>query len=158
MKGAMARHVVLACLVLSALATGCRHTERVGEPAPEATAEPSKKETRVPPRDGRPGVAADPSGLMRAGSAKRIEEALRSKGYLRESSAKASANELTTEATIALRRFQRDEGLAATGAPDRETLRRLGIDPQDVYSTARRGASDSAGEGTGSVSPGAPTR
>src|SRR5512142_119787 len=118
----MPRHAVFVSLVALAFAAGCRHTEKVAEPSRPGAAEPSKKETRVPPREGRPAVAADPSGLMRRGSAKRIEEALHSKGYLRESSAKESANDLTQEATVALRRFQRDEGLAVTGAPDRETL------------------------------------
>ncbi len=134
----MSRNVVLASLVAVALAA-CRHSEKVGEPSGAGPAEPSKKEARIPPHAGRPAVAADPAGLMRRGSAKRIEEALHSKGYLRESSAKESANDLTPEATVALRRFQRDQGLAATGAPDRETLRRLGLDPQEVYGTARQG-------------------
>ena len=131
----MARHVLVACVVAVGVAAGCKHTERVGEPAASGQAEPSRKETRVPPRAGRPAVAADPSGLMRPGSAKKIEEALKSKGYLRAGSGREGADDLSQQATVALRRFQRDEGLAETGAPDRETLRRLGVDPQDVYST-----------------------
>jgi hypothetical protein len=43
---------------------------------------------------------------------------------------------LDDAASAALRRFQADEGLAATGFPDRETLRRLGLSPAEVYRDA----------------------
>ena len=36
----------------------------------------------------------------------------------------------------ALRTFQESQGLAATGFPDHETLRKLGIDPKKVDQTA----------------------
>ncbi len=143
----MPRHAFFALLAVLAVA-GCRHAQQVGQPAPSA-GEPSKREARIPARPGRPAIAADPAGLMRPGSAKRIEDALQSRGYLRESSASARGNQITREAAVALRRFQHDQGLAETGVPDRETLRRLGVDPNEVYRTA--GHSDHApSEGTGS--------
>ncbi|HEX9401992.1 MAG TPA: peptidoglycan-binding domain-containing protein [Anaeromyxobacter sp.] len=43
---------------------------------------------------------------------------------------------LDASTSAALQKFQRDEGLAATGFPDRETLRRLGIDPEEAYRKA----------------------
>jgi hypothetical protein len=87
--------------------------------------------SRVPPRAGRPTIAASPEGLMNPGSIRRIQAALRTKGYL-----EAESGELDDATAAALRRFQADEGIAATGAPDRETLRRLGVDPNEVYRTA----------------------
>jgi hypothetical protein len=44
--------------------------------------------------------------------------------------------ELDGRVSAALRTLQRQEGLAATGFPDRETLRKLGLDPSDVYRNA----------------------
>ena len=39
-------------------------------------------------------------------------------------------------ASAALRKFQAEQKLAETGFPDRETLRRLGIDPEQAYGRA----------------------
>jgi len=72
---------------------------------------------------------------MNPGSARLIQEALRTKGYLATIS-----GELDQETSAALRRFQRDEDLAQTGAPDRETLRKLGVDPQRIFRTVPEGA------------------
>ena len=43
----------------------------------------------------------------------------------------------------ALRRFQRERGLPSTGIPDDATVRKLGLDPRDVFksSVPRRDAS-----------------
>ena len=79
---------------------------------------------------------------MNPGSARRIQEALRERGLL----AGAPSGELDEPTSAALRRFQRSEDLAQTGAPDRETLRRLGIDPQEVYRTVPQGQEAKAPE------------
>ena len=92
--------------------------------------------SRVPPRAGRPAVASSPSQLMNPGSIRRIQEALRGKGLLEG----APSGELDEATSAGVRRFQRSEGLAETGVPDRETLRRLGVDPKDVYRTVPEGA------------------
>jgi peptidoglycan hydrolase-like protein with peptidoglycan-binding domain len=97
----------------------------------EAGASQRETPTRAAPRGGRPAVAATPAGLMNPGSTRRIQEALRAKGYLDD-----VTGSLDARTSAALRRFQRDSDLAETGAPDRETLRRLGIDANDVYRTA----------------------
>ncbi len=127
---------------------GCLHTHRVREGndqqeagAPEGKheegASPRATRKRVPPRDGRPAVAASPEGLMNPGSARKIQQALHDQGYLRD----APSGQLDEPTSAALREFQRRHDLAETGAPDRETLRTLGIDPSDVYKTAPGGAS-----------------
>ena len=72
---------------------------------------------------------------MNPGSARKIQDALRSKGYLD----RAGSGELDAATSAAIRRLQHDQGLAETGAPDRETLRRLGIGTSEVYQTAPGG-------------------
>ncbi|MFL5260842.1 MAG: peptidoglycan-binding domain-containing protein [Anaeromyxobacteraceae bacterium] len=102
-----------------------------GSGAPEKGRDAAPSRSRVPARAGRPTVAASPEGLMNPGAIRRIQAALRTKGYL-----EAESGDLDDPTAAALRRFQADEGIAATGAPDRETLRRLGVDPNEVYRTA----------------------
>lgn len=137
-----------AALLVAAAALGCGHTRHVSEPAPaqEGAAAKSEKEelggsgqatrTRVPPREGRPAVAASPEGLMNPGSAQKIQGALRQRGYLEGE----PSGELDEATSAGLRKFQRSQGLAETGAPDRETLRRLGVDPAEIYRTVPKGA------------------
>ncbi len=135
----MSRRLSLAA-ALAVTAFACRHTERVGNPGTPSTDEEPRapRVTKIPPREGRPEVAVSPQELMRPGSAKKIQKGLQDEGYLRE-----VTGSLDRETSVALRRFQHDQGLAETGAPDRETLRRLGVDPQEVYST---GSGESAGK------------
>jgi peptidoglycan hydrolase-like protein with peptidoglycan-binding domain len=80
---------------------------------------------------------------MNPGSVEKIQEALRGKGLR----AGAASGQLDAETSAALRRFQRSEGLAQTGAPDRETLRRLGVDPQEIYRTVPSGEEAEAHDG-----------
>jgi hypothetical protein len=120
----------LLCLVL-----GCSHAQTVASPT-----SPSPKEapTRLPPSSavtpesepGHPALASSPGQLLAPGAADAIAEALRKRGLL---SATASSKELEA----ALRTFQESQGLAATGFPDHETLRKLGIDPGKVDRTDR---------------------
>jgi hypothetical protein len=142
----------LALVVAACLASGCRHARHVEEPAAEGASEHAKAgaangheeeqgggreatRARVPPRAGRPAVSASPEGLMNPGSARRIQEALKARGLL----AGEPSGELDEPTSAALRRFQQTQDLAQTGAPDRETLRRLGVDPQEVYRTVPHG-------------------
>jgi peptidoglycan hydrolase-like protein with peptidoglycan-binding domain len=152
------RHLALASAAL--VAAACVHARHVGEPG--GGGEGAKQEegasqrpgpARIPPREGRPAVSASPEGLMNPGSARTIQEALKGKGYLEE-----VTGTIDGATSAALRRFQKDQGLARTGAPDRETLRQLGVDPNDVYQTgdpseetveAARGAKEET-QGTGS--------
>jgi hypothetical protein len=137
-----ATRTILAAAAL--LAAGCVHTHKVDDsssgkdqPAPETETKASatpRAPPRVHPAPGHPAVAASPEALMNPGSARKIQEALRSKGYL-----ETVSGDLDQPTSAALRRFQHDQQLATTGAPDRETLRRLGVDPQEVYRSVPQG-------------------
>ncbi len=69
---------------------------------------------------------------MAPGSQDAIAQALRKRGLL------ASDASSSKELEAALRAFQESQGLAATGFPDHETLRKLGIDPRTVDKTAAK--------------------
>lgn len=78
-------------------------------------------------------VAASAAGLLKPGAAEKIEERLIARGLLEP--AKRSG-QLGGAASTALRRFQRDAKIAETGVPDHETVRRLGLSPDDVFRAA----------------------
>jgi hypothetical protein len=128
-----------AALALLAAAVACGRVRKVDKPdegeaqAPPRTEAPDRPaEKGVPPEEGRPRVPAGPEALLAEGSVGRIQEALAGRGLL----GKHRRGELDEPTSAALRRFQESEGLAQTGFPDRETLRRLGIDPEDAYGRA----------------------
>jgi peptidoglycan hydrolase-like protein with peptidoglycan-binding domain len=58
-----------------------------------------------------------------------IQEVLGKRGYLPNH----RSGSLDGPTRTALQRFQADHGLPSTGAPDRETLRKLGLDPGKVF-------------------------
>ena len=132
----------LSWIVCAALLAACGQVRRVGrpeegradDPPPEAASQPPKAKAPVKAAPGRPPVPDTPEKLLDEGGARRIREALAGKGYLDHGKASGDLDGSTSDA---LRRFQRDEGIASTGFPDRETLRRLGLDPQEIYRTAR---------------------
>ncbi len=127
--------------MLLGLLLACSHAETVASPAtpspPDApTRLPSAQAVTPPSEPGHPALASSPAQLMAPGSADAIAEALRKRGLL---SADASSQALEQ----ALRKFQDSQGLAATGFPDHETLRKLGIDPRTVdRTTAKPDAGD----------------
>ena len=79
------------------------------------------------PPNGAVGTSAlapfDDVNLPHPNSREQLAAALRQRGFL-----PADAPE-GTQLGVAIRSFQRSEGLRETGFPDDETLRRLGIDP-----------------------------
>jgi hypothetical protein len=66
---------------------------------------------------------------MAPGSSDAIAAALRKRGFL------AADDNSSKGMEKALRAFQDSQGLAATGFPDHETLKKLGIDPKKVDQT-----------------------
>jgi peptidoglycan hydrolase-like protein with peptidoglycan-binding domain len=132
----------LALVAALALLAGCSQVRQVGKPeagtrqdSPEAAGEAApKKKKAVKAAPGRPPVPATPNALLDDGAAGEIQGALADRGYLASSTRDGRLDGATA---AALRRFQEDEGLAATGFPDRETLRRLGLDPQQAYRTTK---------------------
>ncbi|HEX9050769.1 MAG TPA: peptidoglycan-binding domain-containing protein [Anaeromyxobacter sp.] len=143
----MSRAAAAGALVL--LLAACRHPSRVGTPAPpqERDAErqgeaPAQK--GVPPAGARPRVPASPKALLAEGEIAKLQEALARHGYL---APERRAGALDPPTTAAIRRFQRDEGLAETGFPDRLTLQKLGLDPEEAYGKVRDEAKGKGSEG-----------
>lgn len=92
-----------------ALCGACFHAREVETPPP-ATIE----------------TAATPS-LFKPGAIELVQDALKKAGYSLERSGK-----LDDPTVAALADFQERKGLAKTGSPDHETVRRLGLDPDQV--------------------------
>lgn len=131
MKAALA--VSLACLV------GCAHatkTEAVAKKDPEAkgaapkNAEPKSAEPKKPAaaRD-EMSTSATTKAMFKPRGLEVLQKALQDK--------KVEAIKVTgkfdTQTQEALRAFQKAQTLPDTGLPDFETLRRLGLKPDDVY-------------------------
>jgi murein L,D-transpeptidase YcbB/YkuD len=130
----IARRQAALALALAALGA-CSHVRKAEKPdaaAPKAEAPDRAEEKGVPPRGGRPRVPASPEALLAEGAVADIQRALAERELL----GKHQEGELDAPTSAALRRFQKEEGLAQTGFPDRETLRRLGIDPEKAYGRA----------------------
>jgi len=64
----------------------------------------------------------------------RIQEKLAGVGLLHED---PPSGELDTQTLEAIRQFQCDSDLPATGLPDDATVRQLGLDPRDVFERGR---------------------
>lgn len=79
---------------------------------------------------GRPELVNSPGGLMRPEGPRLIQVALAKLGYLQSDH---QTGELDGATSAALRKFQADRGVARTGSPDRETVRKLGLSPEAVF-------------------------
>jgi peptidoglycan hydrolase-like protein with peptidoglycan-binding domain len=86
-----------------------------------------------------------PNGPVRPTSRERLAQALRDRRYLDRDAPKG------TQLGQSIRQFQKSQGLAETGYPDRETLSRLGIDPATVDSSLD--PSTEMREGATNISP-----
>jgi hypothetical protein len=135
----MRRPLALFAVLGLIFAVACSHAETV---APSGAPNPPDAPSRLPSSravtpqtdPGHPDLAASPTQLMAPGSADAIAQALRKRGLLAEDDTSSKGLEK------ALRSFQESQGLAATGFPDHETLRKLGIKPSAVDQTI--GSSD----------------
>jgi len=85
----------------------------------------------APEMPGRPPLAASPGGLLVPGAVERIQEGLAARGYLDLRAAKRG--EIDDATASAIRKVQSDQGIARTGFPDHETVRRLGLDPDRLF-------------------------
>jgi len=129
--------IVLAVIALA----GCGHAKttdegksaaQASEAAPEAdakakTPEPARK--RAPEPASKPEdvpVSTSPGGLLAPGADDKIRDKLAAAGF-------AADGKSTKEA---LRRFQKDNDLPATGIADHETVKKLGLDPNDIFRAA----------------------
>ena len=69
---------------------------------------------------------------------KELQRALAGRGFL----GAHQEGELDDATSRALRKFQASEELAETGFPDRETLQKLGVDPERAYGREGGGEGD----------------
>jgi hypothetical protein len=116
----------LAAAGILLLAIGCAHSEEPGESADAKNAEPPSDSTPRAKAPKSPPLAASPSELLEPRSQETIARALKAKGVV------ARDDIRDDQLGAAIRKFQEGQGLAVTGYPDHETLRRLGVDPKDV--------------------------
>ncbi len=108
------------------VAAACSHATAVAPK--DASAQQAKQAAQPSPAPGGPPLAMSPAAMLKPGAAALIEEALDKHGFPTERSGTLGP---ATERQLA--RFQKQQGLADTGLPDRETVRRLGLDPDAVY-------------------------
>lgn len=79
-------------------------------------------------------VATSANGLLKPGAEKQIEQRLADEGFLhRKDEGETGGPRATASTTEALRRFQEKHDLPATGMPDQETVRKLGLDPDAMF-------------------------
>lgn len=109
------------------LAMGCTARQTVGDARGKRTVSADR---RVSAGEGRPMLSTTPQGLLAPEGARLIQRALSQLDYLPESHATGELDRATVQA---LRKFQADRSLAKTGFPDRETVRKLGLKPKEVF-------------------------
>ena len=111
-----------------------RREDATPEPGRKASAESARKADGEPARDGPP-LATGPEGLMTEGAVEKIQERLRDRDLLKGDAPSGNWDERTR---TALRDFQRDNGLPATGMPDDVTVGKLGLKPADVFRATKK--------------------
>jgi len=122
-------HLRRAVLLLAG-ALACAHGSAEKRP-PDAPPAPPVQPKPAPVEPGHPPLADAPEALFVPGAIEQLQKRLAERGYLDLSAARPGRLDSTT--TAAIRKFQSDQGLARTGTPDRETVRRLGLDPDKVF-------------------------
>ena len=128
----------LSIAILALALAGCAHTKTTEPAEPEAAEKPSSTERaprtgklRVGPTGEQPKttpLAKAPEGLLTPGAEQKIHDKLSAGGFMKE-----DANDSTR---VALRRFQAAHDLPSTGVPDHETVRRLGLNPDELFRKA----------------------
>jgi peptidoglycan hydrolase-like protein with peptidoglycan-binding domain len=123
--------------VLGSATSGCVHTST--PPPPPGAVPATKPGHELGEETGTP-VASTPQGLMHDGAENRIQERLRARGLLGAEHRTGRFDLATREA---LRKFQKREGLPATGLPSYETIEHMGLKLDSIY-RAREHTADKA--------------
>jgi hypothetical protein len=129
-----------ALALVAALAAGCSHTETVKRPpdsensasAGTATAPKKGAVSRENVREGGAPVPITPEGNLAPGQLKKVQDRLVQRGFLQDRS-----GALDDATRAAIKKLQKSQDLPETGLPDQETVKRLGLDPDQVF--ARKG-------------------
>jgi murein L,D-transpeptidase YcbB/YkuD len=106
-----------------------------GQRAGERTGRAERGEGAGSREEKEPRVPASPEALLGRDTVGNLQQALARRGLLREH--QQGALDAPTQAAV--RRFQQQKGLAATGVPDKETLRELGVNAEQAYGAERGG-------------------
>jgi peptidoglycan hydrolase-like protein with peptidoglycan-binding domain len=86
-------------------------------------------------------IARTPAGLLQPDATKKLQEKLAASGELDEGDVSGKLDEPTRRA---LRKFQDSKNLPATGVPDDETIRKLGLDPKQIFRSKADADADAA--------------
>lgn len=145
--------VVIVFTVVAMAGWSCRHTQTATDPqkpAAESAGTPKRNESKqakvkdaeskshasqeAGSTDGSAlPLATSPAGLLKPGAAEAIQKALVERGYLSSSEPSGKLDGATEKA---LRSFQDDHHLPATGMPDDFTVRKLGLEVSQVFKAA----------------------
>jgi hypothetical protein len=135
-------------LVLLFFLAACGHTHEAGPdnvethghaspPKDQATEPPHPPAPGATPPHDRPGegaaplpIATSPEALLAPTGAQQIQDKLATRGLLSNDHQVGSLDGPTREA---LRAFQLQSDLPATGVPDEATVKKLGLAPDDVF-------------------------
>jgi len=142
---------ILLFVVLPFGAVGCGHA-RTTDAAENAAPPPSpshptrasethhdRAADRAQPRNDDPAaipVASSAGGLLEPGAEKKIRDRLAAGGFLEA----PADGERRGSLDAALKRFQSAHDLPATGTPDVETVRKLGLEPDEIFRKATKAA------------------
>lgn len=147
---------LLLALFLGGGELACGHSHAVGDtkaaspgdtsPRKEAEHDSSRSRheangaARAHTRDNAPPLATSPAGLLKPEAVAAIQEKLASRGRLSKSEESGKLDEPTH---AALRTFQGDNNLPATGMPDDLTVQKLGLRSDQVFRATPQGAAGS---------------
>jgi hypothetical protein len=121
-------------LVIALPLVGCGHAKTTEKPPEKPPAEegaaPDAGERAKPPvaHPKKTPVVESPNDLLAPGGEDEIRTKLVDGGYLEDAHSKSLE--------AGLRKFQSAKDLPATGVPDHETVRRLGLDPNKIFRRA----------------------
>lgn len=132
---------LIVTVVVTVLALGCARAarrdprgdeeEHTGTNGPAASQQrPGRGEGRqekAPKSESGVPLAASPEDMLVEGGPLKIQQALNARGFKT-----GKAGKIDSETEAALREFQAQQGLPRTGIPDRATLSKLGLDPDEL--------------------------
>lgn len=97
---------------------------------------PQRNDGNPSDEDEPPPLATSAAGLLQPRAAEALQDKLIARGYLEGT---ARSGKLDGKTQRALREFQREQGLPATGTPDDLTVEKLGLSPNDLFRSAGDG-------------------
>lgn len=128
------RHLLIVCALVGASVLGGCQTRQVERADKKATGHgEGKAQTARAPRP----VGSTPKSVFEPGATKKIQQALNDKGY-----STGVTGKMDDETRKSIEKFQKEKKVAATGLPDTETVRKLGLDPDEVFKTGSRHKKD----------------